>query len=156
MLLFTSIVALLLTSSRGVVVALVAVAAWLALARPLLEGAIALLLAGPLGLVVSAWALEQPGLVEAGASSSQRWTDGLQLGVALVLGGAVVAAGALVLMRREQGLERSDRARIGRLALAVAAALTFVVLVAGIARVGNPVSWVDARVDEFRTRRASR
>ena len=117
---------------------------------PLLESAIALLLAGPLGLVVSAWALEQPGLVEAGASSSQRWTDGLQLGVALVAGGAVVAAGALVLMRREEGLERSDRARIGRLALAVAAALTFVVLVAGIARVDNPVSWVDARVDEFR------
>ena len=53
-------------------------------------------------------------------------------------------------MRREQGLERSDRARIGRLALAVAAALTFVVLVAGIARVDNPVSWVDARIDEFR------
>jgi hypothetical protein len=150
-LLFASVVALLLTSSRGgVLVALVAVAVWLALARALLEGAMVLLLAAPLGLAVSAWALEQPGLVEAGASSSQRWTDGLQLGVALALGGGLVAAGAFALIRREPSLEPSERARLGRVALAVTAALTFVVLVAGIVRVGNPVSWVDVRIDEFR------
>ena len=83
-LLFTSI-ALLLTSSRGgVVVALVAVAAWLALARS--PGSAIRAAPGraarACGLGLGARAAE--GLVEAGASSSQRWTDDLQLGVALV------------------------------------------------------------------------
>jgi tetratricopeptide (TPR) repeat protein len=150
-LLFASVVALLLTGSRGgLLVAVVAVAAWLGLSRARLEGAVALLLAVPPGLAVSAWALQRAGLAETGASSRDRWIDGAQLGVALLVVGGLVAAAALGALRREEGIGAERRRRLGRHVALAAGVLVGIALVAGIVRVGNPISWVDARLDEFR------
>lgn len=91
---FATVVALALTTSRGgVLVALVAVAVWLALVRPRREAAWLLLVSVPPGLAVGGWALTTA-VAEAGTSGDSR--AGALLGVVL----AAVGAGVFALARR--------------------------------------------------------
>jgi hypothetical protein len=149
---FATVVALALTTSRGgVTVAAVAAAAWLVLAPARLEGAAALLLAVPPGLVVAVWALDRPALVDAGVQSD-RSRHGALLGLFLALGIVAVAAAAFLFARAEarRPLSAADRRRLGRLAAGVGAGLVALALVAGAVRAGDPAGWVEARFDEFR------
>jgi O-antigen ligase len=145
-----SVVALALTGSRGgLIVAAVAVAAWLALAPRRLEGAGALALGVPVGGVVGAWALTQPGVADEGVSRATQRSDGALFGVVLLVALAVVYAAGLLLARRPP-LEPEERQRTGRL-VALGAAVAFVlVVVGGMVRVGHPGAWAGHRLDEFR------
>ncbi len=120
--LYGLIVGLLLTYSRGgVAVAAVAVAVWLVLGGPRVEGAAALLLGGGAGLAVSVWAFSRPGLAEDLQPHSVRVHDGAWFAVVLVLGAIVVGAlaylGSLAEERRPLSVER--RRLVGRVALSV-------------------------------------
>ncbi|MEX2210593.1 MAG: O-antigen ligase family protein [Gaiellaceae bacterium] len=87
---FATVVALLLTTSRGgVLVAIVAAAAWLALVRPRTDAVWTLLIAVPAGIAVGAWALTTS-LAEPGTAGDGR--AGALLGVALAAGGTLVLA----------------------------------------------------------------
>jgi O-antigen ligase len=87
---FATVVALALTTSRGgFLVALVAVAVWLALVRPRREAAWLLLVSVPPGLAVGGWALTTA-IAEAGTSGDRR--AGAVLGVVLAGVGAAVFA----------------------------------------------------------------
>jgi O-antigen ligase len=87
---FATVVALALTTSRGgVLIAVVAVAVWLALVRPRREAAWLLLVSVPPGLAVAGWALTTA-VAEAGTSGDTR--AGMLLGVVLVAVGAAVFA----------------------------------------------------------------
>jgi tetratricopeptide (TPR) repeat protein len=150
-LLVASFAALLLTTSRGgLLVAAVAVTAWLLLTGARLEGAVALLLAAPAGLLVGAVGLTLDGVSEAG--TRDRGAEGAFFGAVLVVACAAVAAAVAWLIRKERRRELSSQRRraLGRLVVAVAAGLVLVGLVAGIVRVGNPVAWAGDRIDEFR------
>jgi hypothetical protein len=151
--LFFSFVALALTASRGgVLVSLVAVAVWFALGSPRLESAAALALAAVPALPVSVWALERDGLTEAGAASAVRSRDGAWLGVLLVVGAVAVFLAVVAVVRAEERTAPTEaqRRRAGRLALLAAGAGALVLLVAALIRVGDPVDWADASLDEFR------
>ena len=151
--LFLSFVALALTASRGgIVVALVAVAAWLALGGRALESVVALGLAAAAALPVVVWALGRDGLTEAGASDSLRTREGAWLGALLLVVSAVVWAAAVAAARAGERVaaDEAARRRATRLALLAGAAVLLGALVVGLARVGDPVAWADARLDEFR------
>jgi tetratricopeptide (TPR) repeat protein len=88
------VVALVLTTSRGgFLVAVVAVAVWLAAVRPRREAAWLLLVAVPPGLAVGGWALTTA-VAEAGPEGDAR--AGVLLGIVLV----AVGGGVLALARR--------------------------------------------------------
>src|ERR671937_861465 len=115
--LYALTVGLLLTYSRGgVIVAAVAVALWLALGRPRVESAAALLLGGGAGLGGAVWAFSRPGLAEDAQAHSVRVHDGawfaLVFSLAAVAVGAVAYAGWLVEERRPLTPER--RRVVGR------------------------------------------
>jgi hypothetical protein len=123
-LLYGLVVGLLLTYSRGgVAVAAVAVAAWLVLGGPRLEGAAALLLGGGAGLAVAVWAFSRPGLAQDLQPHSTRVRDGAWFALVFVLGAAVVAALAYLGSLAEEQWPLSDTRRrlVGRVALAVLA-----------------------------------
>jgi hypothetical protein len=85
---FGTVVALVLTTSRGgVLVAVVAVAVWLALVRPRREAAWLLLVSVPPGLAVGGWALTTA-IADAGTAGDTR--AGALLGVVLAVVGAAV------------------------------------------------------------------
>ena len=87
---FGTVVALVLTTSRGgVLVAVVAVALWLWLVRPRREAAWLLLLSAPPGIAVGGWALTTA-VAEAGTRGDTR--AGILLGAVLVVVGAGVFA----------------------------------------------------------------
>src|SRR5918996_3136029 len=87
---FGTVVALVLTTSRGgFLLAVVAVAVWLAAVRPRREAAWLLLVSVPPGLAVGGWALSTA-IAEAGTSGDTR--VGVVLGVVLAAGGAGVFA----------------------------------------------------------------
>jgi tetratricopeptide (TPR) repeat protein len=91
---FATVVALVLTTSRGgFLVAVVAVAVWLAAVRPRREAAWLLLVSVPPGLAVGGWALTTA-VAEAGSEGDTR--AGALLGAVL----AVVGAGVFALARR--------------------------------------------------------
>ncbi|MGB2953159.1 MAG: O-antigen ligase family protein [Gaiellaceae bacterium] len=125
--LYASVVALLLTYSRGgIAVAVLAILASIAVARPWLEAAAALALSVPAGAAVAGWAFTRPGIAKDQRSYGERVHDGAWFGVALVLVGALVAALACLLARRE--LERplgAERRRlVGRAAVVTACVAT--------------------------------
>jgi O-antigen ligase len=103
-------------------------------------------------LPVVVWALGRDGLTEAGAVSADRTRDGAWLGALLLLGGAAVFLVAVAAARAEERLAATEaqRRRAGRLALFAGAGLVVLLAVAALVRVGDPVDWADARLDEFR------
>jgi O-antigen ligase/polysaccharide polymerase Wzy-like membrane protein/tetratricopeptide repeat protein len=119
---YALVVGLLLTYSRGgVLVGGVAVVLWLALGRPRIESAAALLLGGGAGLGVAVWAFSRPGLAEDGQPYSARVHDGAWFAVVFVL--AALAVGALAYLGSlvEERRPLSDRRRrlLGQVALGV-------------------------------------
>lgn len=142
---YAAIVALLLTYSRGgVVVAVVAVAAWLAVASPRLESLAALLLATPAAVAVSAWAFSRPGVVDDVQPYSVRVRDGAWFGVVLVLGGALVGSLAFLASRLEarRPLPVARRRLLTRLAaVGLAASVLLAVSVAAL-RGPSPGEWL--------------
>ena len=102
-LLYGSVVAILLTQSRGgLLLATVAAAAWLVLERERGEPALRLAAAVPPGLVVGALGLVLDGVAKDGQPHADRLRDGLILGAALVLGAGL----AVLLSRFEVGFAR--------------------------------------------------
>ena len=113
--LFGTVVALVLTTSRGgFLVAVVAVAVWLVAVRPRREAAWLLLVSVPWGLAVGGWALTTA-IAEAGTAGDTR--AGVGLGVVL----AAVGLGVFFLARRPAPAWASRAAAAVALAGAVAA-----------------------------------
>src|SRR5215208_4254016 len=113
---FATVVALLLTTSRGgFLVAAVAVAVWLVAVRPRREAAWLLLVSVPPGLAVGGWALTTA-VAEAGTTGDTR--AGVLLGVVL----GVVAVGVFALARRPAPRWASRSAAAVALAGVIAAA----------------------------------
>ncbi len=103
---FAAVVVVLLTYSRGgVVVALLAPAAYIALTRKRVEAAAALVVALVPAALLSLWAFQQPGLVEDGQPYDERLREGLWFAIGLLLAGAVVAGLAYL------GVTHEDRWR---------------------------------------------
>jgi tetratricopeptide (TPR) repeat protein len=119
---FASVVALLLTQSRGgLVVAVVAVAVWLWLDRRRLDSAALLLLGAVPGAAVGAWALT--------TSVAEAGTDG-DAGAGALLGVVLVGVGGAVFALARRPLPPW----LGRAAIWVGAAAAFLVLGASILR----------------------
>ncbi len=92
MLLYGAVVAILLTQSRGgLLLATLAGTVWLVLERERYEPALRLAVAVPPGLVVGVVGLALDGVAKDAQPHSERLADGLLLGLALVLGGGLVA-----------------------------------------------------------------
>jgi hypothetical protein len=134
--LYTALVALLLTFSRGgVAVGIVAVALWLGIARPRLESAAALGVALVPTLAVAGWAFSRPGLTKDGEPHSLQVHDGRWFALALVLGGLAAFAGAFWISRyeRTRPLSETWRVRVGRVGVAATAAAVVVGIVGLVA-----------------------
>src|SRR4051794_2027827 len=148
LLLYGAVVTIVLTYSRtGVVLAVIAGVAWLALDRERLEGVEALALAVPAGGLVAAVGRALPGIRRDGEPGSVRADDGRVFGAVVILVAAGVGVAAWYLLGREVARERR------RLVLQVATGLIAVVLVAGVVgavvHAGGPVDFVRARWGEF-------
>ena len=141
-----TVVALLLTGSRGgLLVVVVAAAVWMLLAPRRLEGAAALAVALPVGGAVGVWALSREGLARAGAEAGTRAADGALLGLLLVVAGAAAAALALALVRREEEapLPAERRHALGRAAVLAAAACALALVAVVVVRAGGPAEMAD-------------
>jgi O-antigen ligase len=134
--LYALLVALILTYSRGgVLAALVAIAAWFALSRERFAGVLAFVAAAvPAGLVLAV-ALQLPGVAEDEQLRSVRVDDGAWFALLFVLG-AGLAFAAAYFVRYRPGPERE------RVLLRAAAGTAVVLLAAGLvgalAAGGNP------------------
>jgi hypothetical protein len=133
--LYALLVALVLTYSRGgILAAVAAIGAWFALSRERFEGATAFVAAAvPAGLVLAV-ALSLPGIAEGEQPRSVRVEDGAWFALAFVLG-AGLAFAAAYFVRYRPGADRE------RLLLRAAAGAAVLVLAAGIGAVaasGNP------------------
>ena len=149
--LFLLVPALALTLSRsGIIVAALGAVLWLALAPGRVESLVVLVLFGPAGIGVARWALDRPGLAEEGQSFAQRAADGRLLGIYLAVGfvAAVAAAFFLVAVERTWPIGDVLRRRLNIGAAALVALAVIVLALAFVARVGNPVTWVDQKFDE--------
>src|SRR5437763_1952402 len=83
---YALVVGILLTYSRGgVLVAGIAVVAWLLLGGPRIESAAVLLLGGGAGLGVAVWAFSRPGLAQDAQAHSARVHDGAWFALVFVL-----------------------------------------------------------------------
>src|ERR671935_1926555 len=134
---------LLLTYSRGgVAVAAVAAAGWLALGRPRVESAAALLLGGGASLGVAVWAFTRPGLAEDGQSHATRVHDGAWFALVFSLGAVAVAALAYLgsLAEERRPLSELRRRLVGRAALGVLVVGVAVGIV-GLAAESKPEGW---------------
>ncbi len=145
LLLYAATLVILLTQSRAGVVAGVAVMALvLTLTTNRVEAALfALLACGP-GLLVAGWAFTRPALVEDGAASAARVSNGAALGVL-----ALVGAAAALLATRKVPVERlvaTRRQAVVRGLLGAAATVFIVSLLGLVAAVGNPITWVTNQV----------
>jgi tetratricopeptide (TPR) repeat protein len=122
LLLYGSVVAILLTQSRGgLLLATVAGAGWLVLERSRYEPALRLAISVPPALAVGVFALSFDGIAEDGQSHSARLSAGLWFGLALVAGAALVA----FLARQEIAWPLLRRAAWVLVPLGVAAFLFF-------------------------------
>jgi len=122
-----TLVVLLAYSRGGVIVAVLAAAAWLALDRRRFETLVSLALGGGAGVAVAAISLALPGITKDHQSHATRAHDGLLFALAVVVALAVVALGAW----RASKLPAAVRARATLALLAVLALGT----IAGIAAV---------------------
>jgi tetratricopeptide (TPR) repeat protein len=148
-LLFAAAVTLLLTYSRGgVVVALLVIAVYLAVSKQRIEVVAALLVALPPAIAVSAWAFTQPGIASNLQPASVRETDGLQLGLALLVAGSAVAAAAYYALEREERWRPSFRWRLSGAWLAGGAVAAMLIAVLAVSR-GDPIDWARDGFDEF-------
>ena len=139
---YAAVVAVLLAASRaGVAAAVLGIVIWLWLRRDRVEAALLALVAIVPGAAVAAWAFTRPALVEDGASRTDRVADGAWFGLILVVGAALVAAGARELARRP--LPPAARRRVGRILRGFAFAVAFVTVVGLVANAGRIA-------DEFR------
>ena len=151
-LLFLIVPATILTLSRsGVLAAVVAALAWLALAPGRLESAAALLLAVPAGVAVGQWAVGQPGLIDDNQELALRAADGRTFGWMIGLLFFAIVGVSLALAVFEERRPLADDVRRGALRVIAWAALgvAIVGLILFVVRVGNPVSWVGDKLDEF-------
>ncbi len=151
-LLFALVVATFLTYSRGgILVAGVAVVAWLWLSSSRLASLTTIAVALLGGLAVSAWAFRQAGLVEDLEPYSARVRDGWHLGLVLAIVGAVVWGVHVVISRQLETNARlaGQSSRIARTVAIALAALVVGVLLALALRGGDPKGWLDAQLDEF-------
>ena len=140
---YALVVGILLTYSRGgVLVAGIAIAAWLLLGGPRIESAAVLLLGGGAGLGVAVWAFSRPGLANDAQAHSARVHDGAWFALVFVL--AAVAVGALAylgsLAEAERPLDDRRRRLLGRVALGVLAAGAAVAVIALVAE-SKPEGW---------------
>ncbi len=135
-LLFALLVALVLTLSRGgILAALVIVGLWLWLARERFDSVVALVIAAVPAAGVLAVAFALPGISQGSQPRSVRVEDGAWFALMFVLG-AMVAFAAAYLVRERPSLARQ------RLLLRIAAGVTGVLLLVGvgvIASRGNPL-----------------
>src|SRR5919201_489046 len=144
LLVYAAFVTVVLTFSRfGVLLAILAAAAWLLLERDRLESIPALAAAVPSAALVAGIALALPGIANDGEPHSTRVRDGLIFGALFVVGAVVVALASrwapAVALRR-------------RLALQATAALVLLCVGVGIAlivRAGGPIAFVQHRWHEF-------
>ncbi|MFN8224171.1 MAG: O-antigen ligase family protein [Gaiellales bacterium] len=140
LLVYGSAVVLLLTQSRGgLIAAAVMLAFVLRRSRAPLLDAVDLTLAAVPGLAVAGWAFTREALVEDGVGRDARIDDGRLFAVALALGAVVVGVAGVRLRRAPVARVAPDRLR--RLLAAVAGAVALVAVVGLVAAVGNPVSW---------------
>lgn len=146
-------VGLLLTYSRGgLLVAILAVAAWLVLGQERLRSAVLILAATPPALAVGIWAFDQPGIAADGQSEAVRRDAGTQLGVALAVGAAacVALAFALVHVRADERAARVWRAtRPRRVGLIAAIAVALIASVLAVSQGGDLAGWARAQGKEF-------
>lgn len=148
-LVFVAAVAILLTYSRGgVVVALLAIAAFLLISRERVDPIAALLVSLPPAVVLGAWALTQPGIVENGQPYDRRLADGLQLGAGLLLAGVVVAALAYLGLKHEERWRPRVTVSVSGPRLAAFSAVVLLVGVLAVSR-GDPVGWARDGFREF-------
>jgi O-Antigen ligase len=146
---FLATVALLLTYSRGgVVVALIAVAVFLALCTERLEAVAALLIAVVPAIVVAGWAFSQPGIVDDMQPYDDRLHSGLILGAALVVAGGLVGVAAYVAASQEVRWSTRLRWKVSGLQLAGGAAAALLVAVLA-ASGGHPLDWARDGFREF-------
>jgi tetratricopeptide (TPR) repeat protein len=148
-LLHAAAVALLLTYSRGgVIVALLVITAFFAVSAQRLEAVVAMAIALPPAIAVAAWAFTQPGIASDLQPASIRETDGLQLGLVLIVAGAAVAGASYFVLEREERWRPRVRWRLSgaRLAAGALAALLIAVLVASR---GDPIDWARDGFREF-------
>jgi hypothetical protein len=140
---YALVVGLLLTYSRGGVLAAGAAAAlWLVVGRPRVEGAAALLFGGGAGLGVAVWAFTRPGLAEDGQSHATRVHDGAWFALVFSLAAVAVAALAYLgsLAEERRPLSELRRRLVGRAALGVLLAGVAVAIV-GLAVESKPQGW---------------
>ena len=122
LLVYVATLALLLTLSRaGVVVAVGAIALWLAIGRERVASGLLLVAAAGPAILVGAWAFTRPALTEDDAIRSDRVADGTVFGVLALVGAAVVATVVAVALRRS--LDHDAHRRVGRGLIALAAVL---------------------------------
>jgi hypothetical protein len=144
LLLYLALVVAVLTYSRvGIVLAVAAAVAWLALDRERLVAVGPLGVAWVVGALVAGTGLLLPGVADNGQSDDVRTEDGLAFGVTLLIGAAVV----VFAMRRVQ-----DRAVDERVARRVGVGLATVVVAAlaiAVVRSGGPADFVRDRWHEF-------
>jgi O-antigen ligase len=148
-LVFLATVTLLLTYSRGgVVVALVALAVFVAICPERVETVAALVISQPPAIAIAAWGFSEPGLV----SDQQRYDDrlraGLVFGALLVLGAAAVGLAAYALVGREARLRPHLRWQLTGPRLLAGALIALLVAVLA-ASGGHPVAWARDGAREF-------
>jgi O-Antigen ligase len=144
---YGSIVALLLTYSRGgVITALLVVAAWLRFGDDVSEATRTLVAAAVPAAVVVAIAFALPGVSGDGQSSHVRWRDGLIFGALLAAG----AVGAAVL--RRMPLPRLSRRLLVAVGIVAIVGLAAVVIVrgGGPAEIGNSPGRLTSQSSNFR------
>jgi O-antigen ligase len=148
-LLFLATVTLLLTYSRGgVVVALVAVAVFVAICPERVEAVAALVVSLPGAIAIAAWGFSEPGLVADQQPYDDRLRSGLIFGALLVLGAGLVGVAAYTLVGREDRLRPRFRWRLTGARLLAGAAVALLVAVLA-ASGGRPVDWVRDGAREF-------
>lgn len=139
-----ALVVLLTQSRAGVIGALAVLALWLVLSDDRLEDGVNAVIGCAPALVVGGWVFTRPALVEDGALRADRVADGKAFAVLAFAAALLVCLGAWQASARRLVGRHGDAVRTAVLVLGA------VVLVLGsiglVAKVGNPVSWVDGQL----------